>query len=152
VASIEQIIDDFALLTDWEDRFEYLIDLGRGLEPLREEERVEGFRVHGCTSQVWLVPAVAGGRPAARLSLRGDSDALIVKGLVAVVIAALSGRLAGEILAYDIDGLFTRLGLHTHLTPNRRSGFAAMVGRVRALAQSLMVETGGDAGPQEAPT
>jgi cysteine desulfuration protein SufE len=142
--TIEGIEADFALLPDWEDRFEYLIDLGRALDPLQPEERSESNRVLGCMSQVWLVAAVEAGPahdPAPRLCLRGESDALIVQGLVAVVLATLSDRTPADILATDVEALFRRLGLDTHLTPNRRNGFASMVGRVKALAAAL-VEAG----------
>lgn len=147
---IEQIEADFALLPDWEDRFEYLIELGRALPALEAAERTEANRVQGCMSQVWLVasvlppaPDVDGAAPAGaagtpRLHLRGDSDALIVKGLVAVVLAALSDRTPAAILATDVEALFRALGLDTHLTVNRRNGFVAMVARVRALASALV--------------
>ena len=138
--TIEGIEADFALLPDWEDRFEYLIDLGRALDPLSDEERVEANRVQGCMSQVWLVAQVQPGpaeNPPPRLNLRGDSDALIVRGLVAVVLATLSDRTPAAILATDVEAQFKRLGLDTHLSPNRRNGFASMVGRVKALAAAL---------------
>jgi len=127
----EELIEDFSLFDDWEDRYAYLIELGRKLEPLDPSERVEPNRVTGCVSKVWLVHERRGDR----LHFRADSDAFIVKGLAAVLVGLFSGRTAPEIRAMDIESLFDRLGLSSHLIPSRRSGFFSMVQRMNALAQ-----------------
>lgn len=130
---IDELIDTFELLTDWEERYRILIDLGRKLPPLGESERTEENRVQGCTSMVWLVEEVEQGDPV-RLHFRADSDSFIVKGLLAVILSVYSGRTPREILATDITDIFTRLGLEQNLSPNRRSGFFSTVERIKALA------------------
>lgn len=137
---IDEIIETFEFLTDWEDRYRLLIDLGRGLEALPEEEKTEKNRVQGCTSQVWMIPVV---RQDGRLEFRADSDSHIVKGLLAIILATYSGKPAEEIVNTDIEGIFGRLGLQQNLSPNRRSGFYATVERIKKLA----VETAGAAPP-----
>lgn len=132
--NLEQLADTFDLLGDWEERYRYLIELGRKLEPLPEAARNETNKVRGCMSQVWLVAETEPGPPL-RLKLRGDSDAHIVKGLIAVLFALYDGRTPREILDTDLHGAFTRLGLENHLTMNRRNGFYAMVERIRNLAR-----------------
>jgi cysteine desulfuration protein SufE len=135
--TIDEITADFALLDDWDDRYRYLIELGRGLEPLPDTARTETNKVPGCASQVWLVTAVAGNRPAADgtgeplLRFIGDSDAHLVRGLIAILLAACSGKPAGQILEMDVLALFDRLGLREHLTPQRSNGFNAMASRIR---------------------
>ncbi len=124
---IEKITGDFALLEDWEDRYRYLIDLGRSLEPLADAERSPANKVEGCVSQVWLVFART---PGGALSLRGDSDAHIVRGLIAILLALYSGRNPAEIRPDEALGLFRKLGLGEHLTPQRSNGFQAMVRRI----------------------
>jgi cysteine desulfuration protein SufE len=133
--SIEAIIEDFSLLDDWEDRYRYVIELGRELPPLPAAERTEANKVRGCMSQVWLASTLVPGPPA-RLELRGDSDAHIVKGLIALLFKLYAGRSPREILALDARSVFERLGLETHITMNRRNGFYAMVERIRALAEN----------------
>lgn len=128
---LEQLIDDFSLLTDWEDRYRHLIELGRSLPQLTGAEHSEANKVKGCMSQVWLV---ADKGADGRYTIRADSDAHIVKGLIAILLLAYSGRTAAEIGAVDIDGTFRQLGLDQHLSPNRRNGFFSMVARVKALA------------------
>jgi len=132
--TIETITSDFELLDDWEDRYRYVIELGRGLPPLRAEDRTEANKVRGCVSQVWLATRVSED-PATReprLHFVGDSDALIVRGLVAILFALVDGRTADEILATDAHARLARLGLKEHLTPQRSNGLASMVERVRA--------------------
>jgi cysteine desulfuration protein SufE len=139
VATLDQIRADFELLEDWEDRYRYLIELGRTLPEIAESERNEANKVRGCASQVWLVSDVipdATGTP--RIHLRGDSDAHIVRGLIAVLLAILSGRSAEEILATDTRAIFAELGLNEHLTPQRSNGLASMVARVRRDAEQAM--------------
>ncbi len=136
--SIDQVIADFELLDDWEDRYRYVIELGRGLAPLPESERTEANKVRGCASQVWLWTRKAdeNGRP--RLTFRGDSDALIVKGLVAIVIALFDSKSPEEIRAIDAETLFARLDLRSHLTTQRSNGLRALVDRIKTDAQAAL--------------
>lgn len=131
-----EIIETVDLFDDWEDRYAWLIELGRKLAPLDDPERSEGNRVRGCVSKVWLVHDVDGDRH----RFRADSDSFIVKGLAALLVGLYSGRTAEEMASIDVEALFDRIGLATHLTPNRRSGFFSMVGRIRAVAR---VDAGG---------
>ncbi|MBV9246061.1 MAG: SufE family protein [Methylobacteriaceae bacterium] len=130
---IDEILDNFAYLDDWEDKYRYLIDLGRSLEPLPEALHTDAYKVRGCASQVWLETSVepqqGAGEPV--LCFRGDSDAHLVRGLIALLIALFSGRTAEDILATDALALFQRLGLEAHLTPQRSNGLRAMLERVR---------------------
>ncbi|WP_073010991.1 SufE family protein [Roseibium suaedae] len=137
--SLDDILESFDFLDDWEDRYKYLIDLGKELPGLPEDEKSETNKVRGCVSQVWLVTETnqnASGKPV--LNFRGDSDALIVQGLVAIVLALYSGKTADEILETDVDALFTRLGLKEHLTPQRSNGLKSMVGRIRTDAERAL--------------
>jgi cysteine desulfuration protein SufE len=131
-ASIDEIIENFALMEEWDDRYRYLIELGRTLPPLPDAARNDANKVQGCASQVWLAteikPNGAGG-PA--LDFVGDSDAHIVRGLIAILFALHSGKRAREILATDALAVFERLGLREHLTPQRSNGFRSMVDRMR---------------------
>lgn len=133
---IEEIIDNFSVLDDWEDRYRYLIELGRGLEPLADGERTPATKVRGCASQVWLITLASGRGAEAEIKFRGDSDAHIVRGLIAVLFALYSRKKAGEILAIDERAVFTQLGLNSHLTPQRSNGLASMVARIKADASS----------------
>jgi cysteine desulfuration protein SufE len=134
---IDEIIDNFNVLDDWEDRYRYLIELGRGLAPLDEAERTPATKVRGCASQVWLISNAEGHGPETILSFRGDSDAHIVRGLIAVLFALYSGKPARQILAIDEKTVFNQLGLHSHLTPQRSNGLASMVARIKADATSM---------------
>jgi cysteine desulfuration protein SufE len=136
--TIETIRADFALLDEWEDRYRYLIELGRSLAPFPEEKRTDANKVRGCVSQVWLASAVKrnGGGSAPVLEFQGDSDAHIVRGLVAVLFALIQGKPPEAILAADAKALFAELGLAEHLTPQRSNGFFSMVERVRADARA----------------
>lgn len=136
---IDEIIGNFELLDEWEDRYRYLIELGRTLEPLPKDAYTDANKVRGCASQVWLETTPtrdAEGRTA--LSFRGDSDAHIVRGLVAILLALCSGKTGAEILKADPVALFERLGLREHLTPQRSNGFKSMVGRIHAEARELL--------------
>ena len=113
---IDELVDNFSFLDDWEDRYRYLIELGRGLDPLDDSERTPATKVRGCASQVWLISDVKGQGPDAVLGFRGDSDAHIVRGLIAVLFVLYSGRTAREILTIDEKGVFVKLGLNDHLT------------------------------------
>jgi cysteine desulfuration protein SufE len=138
--SIEQILDDFEVLDSWDDRYRYVIELGRALPPFPEPERIDRNKVQGCASQVWMVsatrPAKNGGGPV--VELQGDSDAHIVKGLIAILLALYSGQPAKKILETDAVELFNRLGLGEHLTPQRSNGFRSMVERIRRDAQAAL--------------
>ena len=129
---IEELIDNFSFLEDWEDRFRYLIDLGRKLPPMEPALKTEDNKVRGCTSQVWIVDEVAPGSPPT-LHFQADSDAHIVKGLIAVLLSIYDGRSPQEILAVDIKGAIGRLGFEQHLSPNRANGLFSMVKRIHAL-------------------
>lgn len=130
--NIEEIVDNFALLEDWEDRYRYLIDLGSRLPPMAEALKTEETRVRGCMSQVWMVMKWDENK---RFFLLADSDAQIVKGLIAVLYVAFQGKTAPEAAATDINAIFGKLGLDEHLSPNRRNGFYAMVERIRAFIE-----------------
>lgn len=134
-ARFEEIADDFAFLDDWEDRYRYVIELGRKMEPLDEALRVPATKVEGCASQVWIVPRIKGEGPAARFDFDGDSDALIVRGLIAVLHALYAGLTPAGVLAVEAQAEFGRLGLEQHLSSQRSNGVRAMVGRIRALAE-----------------
>lgn len=133
--TIDAIVDNFSLLDEWDDRYRYLIELGRGLRPLPARDRTEANKVQGCASQVWLATEVQFDCNQAILCFCGDSDAHLVRGLIAIVLAMYSGRPAGEILGRDAFALFARLGLRDHLTPQRSNGFRAIVGRIRTDAE-----------------
>ena len=136
--SIEDIRSDFAMLDDWEDRYRYLIELGRRLPPLPEALRTDANKVRGCASQVWLAsaPRNGGGRPPT-LQFQGDSDAHIVRGLIAVLFALFQDKTADEVLRTDANAVFAELGLQDHLTPQRSNGFFSMVERIRNDARAL---------------
>jgi cysteine desulfuration protein SufE len=137
--AIDDIIDDFALLDEWDDRYRYVIELGRALPPLPDSAHTEANKVRGCASQVWLVTHVApDGAEGPVLTFEGDSDAHIVRGLVAIVQALYSGKHAQEILATDALALFERIRLRDGLTPQRSNGLRSMVERVRAEAQAAL--------------
>jgi cysteine desulfuration protein SufE len=139
MADIDDIIDNFSLLDEWDDRYRYLIELGRELPPLAPEAHTDANKVQGCASQVWLDtnvrPNGAGGPV---LTFVGDSDAHIVRGLIAILFALYSGRNAKDILTADAVALFEKLGLREHLTPQRSNGFRSMVERIRSDAQAAL--------------
>jgi len=137
--AIDEIIGNFELLEEWEDRYRYLIELGRTLEPLPKEAYTDENKVRGCASQVWLETTRgedAAGAPT--LTFRGDSDAHIVRGLVALVLALYSGRRAAEIVDTDAAPLFKQLGLAEHLTPQRANGLRSMVERIKKEARDAL--------------
>jgi cysteine desulfuration protein SufE len=138
IPPIDVIIDNFALLDEWDDRYRYVIELGRGMDPLPDIHRCDANKVQGCASQVWLGTSAGfvGEQPV--LHFFGDSDAHIVRGLVAILLAVASGKPADQILAADPIALFDRLGLREHLTPQRSNGFRSMVTRIRADAQQAL--------------
>lgn len=139
MTAIDELIDDFSLLEDWDDRYRYVIELGRALPPLPECEHNERNKVRGCASQVWLATRIApDGAGGPVLTFEGDSDAHIVRGLIAILFAVYSGKHARDILATDAVGLFERLGLREHLTPQRSNGFRSMVERIKSDAQATL--------------
>ena len=138
-ASIAEIIENFDLLEEWDDRYRYLIELGRTLPPLPDDARNEANKVRGCASQVWLETSVKpNGAAGPLLSFVGDSDAHIVRGLIAVLFALYSGKSAKDILATDAVALFEKLGLREHLTPQRSNGFRSMVDRIQRDANNAL--------------
>jgi cysteine desulfuration protein SufE len=130
--TIEQITADFELLDDWEDRYRYLIELGRQLGPLPDQQRTDANKVRGCASQVWLWTQPEGGDGRTVLRFAGDSDALIVRGLVAIAIALFDNKTAEQIAAIDAEAVFDRLELREHLTAQRSNGLRALVDRIKA--------------------
>lgn len=133
--TIDELIENFELLGDWEERYAYLIDLGKKLPQMPAEHKDDSSKVQGCMSNVWLYTRRDGQNPP-RLHFEADSDAFIVKGLVALLLSIYSGRDAEEILAIDAQELFNQLGLQAHLSPTRANGLHAMVERIRAEARS----------------
>lgn len=126
--SIEEAVENFGLFGDWEERYRYLIDLGRAIPNLDEEYKTEENLVRGCTSRVWLVSEMEGDI----FTFKADSDAHIVRGLIGLLMAAYQGKTKDEIAAIDIEEKFKEIGLDQHLSPNRRSGFFAMVERIKS--------------------
>lgn len=131
--TIVEILDTFEFLEDWEDKYRYIIDLGRKLPPLSDDEMTDEYKVRGCQSQVWLVPEVD---TEGRIILRGDSDAHIVKGLVALMLLIFSGKTPAEIKATDARAILDQLGLASHLSPLRANGLFAMVERIYGIAEA----------------
>ena len=137
--TIDEIIDNFSVLDEWDDRYRYVIELGRTLAPLDEAARNENNKVQGCASQVWLATTIRpNGAAGPVLHFVGDSDAHIVRGLIAILFALYSDRPARDILATDAIALFDKLGLREHLTPQRSNGFRSMVERIRADARTAL--------------
>ena len=139
MADIDEIIGNFAVLDDWDDRYRYLIELGRELPPLAEAAHSDANKVQGCASQVWLDTTVRpNGAGGPVLTFAGDSDAHIVRGLIAILFAVYSGKSAREILNTDAVKLFEGIGLREHLTPQRSNGFRSMVERIRSDARTTL--------------
>jgi len=141
LASLTQIRSDFDLLDEWEDRYRYVIELGRALPALHEALRTEANKVRGCASQVWLATHLEPANGAPRLSFVGDSDAHIVRGLIAILFSIYDGKRADEIVSTDAIPIFEDLGLKEHLTPQRSNGFASMVARIKADAAAAMASS-----------
>ena len=135
--TIDEIRENFELLEEWDDRYRYVIELGRTLEPLPEAEHSAANKVQGCVSQVWLEKRIDRNQGEPRIHYRGDSDAHIVRGLIAILFALYQGRTADEILRTDARAVFAELGLGEHLTQQRSNGFFSMVERIRSDAQAL---------------
>jgi cysteine desulfuration protein SufE len=137
--TIDEIRDNFALLDDWDDRYRYVIELGRALDPLPEQEHSAANKVQGCASQVWLSRRLGrNDRNEPVLSYLGDSDAHIVRGLIAILLTLVSGHTPKEILATDPLAVFDELGFREHLTPQRSNGLRSMVERIRTDAREML--------------
>lgn len=138
MSNIESIIEDFEFIDDWEDRYKYVIDLGKKLPALSDSEKSDEYKVKGCVSQVWLIADIdnsSSDQPILRF--RGDSDAHIVRGLVAIMLTAFSNLSAKEITELDENALFAKLGLVEHLTPQRANGLRSMVARIKQYAAEV---------------
>jgi cysteine desulfuration protein SufE len=135
---IDDLKADFDVLDDWEDRYRHVIELGRNLPAFDEAERIAANKVSGCASQVWLVSRVAGSADDPTLHFSGDSDALIVKGLVAIALMIFSGRKARDILATDTAAILGELGLLENLTQQRSNGFASLIARIKSHARAAL--------------
>jgi cysteine desulfuration protein SufE len=137
--TIDEIIENFSTLDDWDDRYRYVIELGRALTPLPETERTEANKVQGCASQVWLATKTQpNGATGPVLNFVADSDAHIVRGLIAILFALYSGKPARDILSTDALALFDRMGLRENLTPQRSNGLRSMIERIRSDARSAL--------------
>ena len=132
--AFEDIVENFEFLDDWEDRYRFVIDLGKAMDPLEDALKVPATKVDGCTSQVWIAAQVDGTGPDAVFQFRGDSDAMIVRGLVAVLTALFNGLSVAEVLKVDAGGELARLQLNDHLSAQRSNGLRAMVERIRKIA------------------
>lgn len=137
--TIDELIENFSFLDVWEDRYKYLIELGNGLTRLNEQEKMDQWKVPGCQSQVWIIPHYDHDK----LYFSGDSDAIIVRGIIAIVLEIFKDKTAQEILSIDVEKIFDRMGLREHITPNRRSGMLSMVDKIKYYAaQALGTEDG----------
>lgn len=136
--TIDQIIDDFGVIDDWDERYRYIIDLGRKMPALNDAQRTDNAKVRGCASQVWLVPARETKNGRTTLHYVGESDAMIVRGLIAILLALYNDKTPAEILAIDAKQILTQLGLDTHLSQQRSNGLFAMVERIRADASAAL--------------
>lgn len=134
--TIEQITDVFAVIDDWDERYRYIIDLGRKMTPLPAGRRTDDVKVRGCASQVWLISHRETTDGTTRLTFEGDSDAMIVRGLIAILLALYSGKSPAQILGIDAKKTLSALGLDTHLSQQRSNGLFAMVERIRADARA----------------
>ena len=137
--AFEEIVETFEFLEDWEDRYRHVIDMGRAMDPLDEALKVPATKVNGCASQVWLHPQIEGQGAQAVFRFEGESDAMIVRGLIAVLRALYSGLRVGEVARVDAAAELARLGLNDHLSAQRSNGLRAMVERIRATAAAEAV-------------
>lgn len=134
--SIDTLIDDFSFLESWEDRYKYLIELGSKLPHFDEEKKKEEWKISGCQSQVWIIPHFDNNM----LYFEGDSDAIIVRGIIAVVLEIFKDKSVQEIFDIDVEEIFDKLGLREHITPNRRSGMLSMVDKMKYYASQKLKE------------
>ncbi|MCI7486216.1 MAG: SufE family protein [Alphaproteobacteria bacterium] len=128
--TIEELIDNFSFLDGWEEKYQYVIDLGHKLEPLDEKFKTDDWKVKGCQSQVWLVPQIQNGV----FHFKGDSDAILVKGIISIVLLIYNDKTAAEIKNIDVTKIFVKLGLEENLTPSRRNGMLSMVEKIKQYA------------------
>ena len=128
--TLDDLIDNFAFLESWEDKYQYLIDLGEKLEPLPENLKTDAFKVAGCQSEVWLVPDCQDGK----FCFKADSDAIMVKGIISVLLAIYDKKDTKEIKNIEVEKIFAKLGLEEHLSPSRRNGMLSMVEKIRFYA------------------
>ena len=142
-SEFQELADTFDFLDDWEDRYRHVIEMGRALTPMDEALKVPANKVEGCASQVWLFPRIQGEGPGARFDFLGDSDAMIVRGLIAVLHTLYAGRRMDDVVAVDAVAALGRLGLDEHLSSQRSNGLRAMVARIRALGKAHL--SGADA-------
>ncbi|MRH21141.1 SufE family protein [Rhodovulum strictum] len=140
-AAFEDIVETFEFLEDWEDRYRHVIEMGRAMDPLEDALKVPATKVDGCASQVWLMPEIEGQGAGAVYRFKGDSDAMIVRGLIAVLRALYDGRTVAEVLATDAGVELARLGLDEHLSSQRSNGLRAMVERIRTQAAGVAAGT-----------
>lgn len=143
MTELEEMVENFAFFDDWTDRYRYLIDLGRGLPALEDAAKVEDNKVRGCQSQVWLVTEYDQGEDL--MAFKADSDAAIVRGLIAILLAFYSGKSPEAVVKGDIDEVFKRIGLDHHLSPSRRNGFFSMVNKMKAAAVQQIAAARADA-------
>ena len=134
--SIENLIDDFSFLDGWEDRYRYLIELGNKLPHFSDAQKREEWKISGCQSQVWIIPHFEKNT----IRFEGDSDAIIVRGIIAVVFEIFKDKSAQEILDIDVEEIFDKLGLREHITPNRRNGMLSMVDKIKYYAEQALKE------------
>ena len=132
--SIETLIDDFSFLDAWEDRYKYLIELGSYLPKFTDDKKLDEWKIEGCQSQVWIIPLLDGDK----IYFEGDSDAIIVRGIIAVVFEIFKDKSAQEILDIDVEEIFAKMGLKEHITPNRRSGMLSMVDKIKYYAEQKL--------------
>lgn len=134
--TFEELVETFDFLDDWEDRYAHVIDMGKAMPPLEEAFRVPATKVNGCASQVWIMPEIDGQGPDATFRFRGDSDAMIVRGLIAILGTLYSGQTVSEVQSINARQEFARLGLTEHLSSQRSNGLRAMVERIHSLAET----------------
>lgn len=134
---IQELIDNFSYFDSWEDKYRYLIELGEKLYPYPEEFRTESWKVKGCQSQVWLYPQL---NDDGRVHFYGDSDAMIVKGLISIVLSIYNDHTPSEIAQISADNIFSQIGLHEHLTPSRRNGLESMIAKIISYASLINKE------------
>ena len=128
---IAELIENFSFFENWEEKYQYVIDLGHKLEPLDESFKTEEWKIKGCQSQVWLVPQFAGGR----IHFKGDSDAILVRGIIAIVLMIYNDKTPEEIKSIEVTEIFAKLGLEETLTPSRRNGMLSMVSKIKEYAE-----------------
>lgn len=133
VTTLDDVLETFEFLDDWEDRYGYIIDLGKSVDTLPDALKLDDFLVRGCQSKVWLIPDVS---EDGTLSFRADSDAVITRGLVSLILIIFNGKTAAEILAIDVQGILEQLGLKQHLSPLRANGLYSMVEKILTIADA----------------